>query len=77
MVLGLLSFATMSAEDRRFFGPAVVVGVVGITGIGAALGALIGFGVRTERWETVPLDELQVGVIWSGNAPKIALQMNF
>lgn len=52
----------IAKRESQFFevgtGGAVLIAGV-ITGAGAGLGALIGLGLRSDRWEAVPLDPLR------------------
>lgn len=51
---------------------------VGLGGLGAATGALIGFASKSERWDVVPLDELRVGrspVTRDGVAVSVSLRL--
>ncbi len=45
--------------------PAGFAAVLGATGavLGTGIGALIGLAARTDRWETVPLDQIRVSLV--------------
>lgn len=61
-----LAMAAAFAEDTRETGPttenlAVALGLFAAgTGLGALAGYGIGSGIKVERWETVPLDQIRV-----------------
>lgn len=43
-------------------GEMAVFGAITLGGLGAGLGWLVGHAIRSERWETIPLDNIRVGV---------------
>ena len=53
--------AKNNAPDDATAYAAVVFGAGGAL-LGAGIGALIGSASKTDRWETVPLDEIRVGL---------------
>lgn len=61
---GVLIGLTTSSEDDWLFGPgaSAFLGAVLFGPIGAVTGGIVGLVVRTERWETVPLDRAAPGV---------------
>jgi len=61
LAVGILAGATAKRESQFFqinTGGVVLIATL-ITGAGAGLGALIGSTVRSDRWETVPVESLR------------------
>ncbi len=60
VLIGLLSDdgpGTYPAKDRALIAGVVFSVVGGLTGLG------IGYGIKVDRWETVPLDRLRVSIV--------------
>ncbi len=64
-ILGLVTYEECTGfcpVDPGAGGTALILAVV-LGGVGAGLGAVIGAVIPSERWETVPLDRIRVGLI--------------
>jgi hypothetical protein len=88
MGIGLLAGAGIGAAvgaimdcDEALWGEpeSVCVGVVAFVDAGTELllGTAIGFSIRTDRWEEVPLDQLRVSVVPQHDGVALAISVAF
>ena len=64
--IGLVYFAYIASVCSRGFvctGDVLVAAFTIVVGGGAGIGALVGWLIKTDRWEEVPLNQLRVSVV--------------
>ena len=75
--IGLISGAAYYSSDEEGAARYIVGGALVTGAIGVGLGWLIGSAVRSNRWEEVPLDRVQVGVIPTRGGLAVGVRVTF
>jgi hypothetical protein len=77
LLIGALSTATYYSSDEDGYGGYVLGGAAVTGAIGAGLGWLIGSLVRSDRWEEIPLDRVQVGLVAARDGVGMGVRVRF
>lgn len=75
--VGLMVDLVATAADQSDSGPCDFGACVILPAMGAAVGALVGLAIKTDRWDAVPADKLGLAVLPTRHGVQLALSFRF
>jgi len=74
---GLMVDLVATAADQSDSGPCDFGACIILPAMGAAVGALVGLAIKTDRWEVVPADKLGLTVLPTRHGVQLSLTLRF